>query len=180
MRRLIGLLRMYVFRLRGMPASGRPNLVGCNPVIRIEGKAVGGRNLWIRAEQFPVQITVRRNATLELGDDVFINQGVNILCAANVRIGDYCKIGDLAAIRDSDTHRISPCVDVMTAPVSIKRNVWIGRSVIIMPGVTIGENSVVGAGAVVTKDVPRNTVVAGVPARIISSFPEPEENWIRD
>ena len=52
-------------------------------------------------------------------------------------------------------------------PVHIKRNVWIGVNVTILPGVTIGENAIVGAGAVVTKDVPDNAIVAGCPARVV-------------
>jgi acetyltransferase-like isoleucine patch superfamily enzyme len=55
-------------------------------------------------------------------------------------------------------------------PIVIKRNAWIGAAVTILPGVTVGENSVVAAGAVVTKDVPANTVVAGVPAKVIKTI----------
>ncbi|MDE5634180.1 MAG: transferase [Muribaculaceae bacterium] len=55
----------------------------------------------------------------------------------------------------------------MTAPVVIRRNAWIGAGAIILPGVTVGENAIVAAGAVVTKDVADNTVVAGIPAKYI-------------
>ena len=59
---------------------------------------------------------------------------------------------------------------LITKPILIKRKAWIGAGVTILPGVTIGENAVVAAGAVVTKDVPDNTIVAGVPAKIIKSI----------
>ena len=58
------------------------------------------------------------------------------------------------------------------APIIIGRNVWIGSNATILQGVSIGDNSVVGAGAVVTKDVPANTVVGGIPAKIIKKIPE--------
>jgi acetyltransferase-like isoleucine patch superfamily enzyme len=55
-------------------------------------------------------------------------------------------------------------------PIIIKQNAWVGAGATILPGVTIGENAVVAAGAVVSKDVPANTVVGGIPARVIKSF----------
>ncbi|MDB5112014.1 MAG: acetyltransferase, partial [Mucilaginibacter sp.] len=59
---------------------------------------------------------------------------------------------------------------LVCSPIVVKRNAWIGAAATILPGVTIGENSVVAAGAVVTKDVPANTIVAGVPARAIKNL----------
>ena len=59
---------------------------------------------------------------------------------------------------------------VSKGPVIIKKNVWIGEGVVIMPNVTIGENSIIGANSVVTKDIPANCVVAGIPARIIKNI----------
>ena len=59
-------------------------------------------------------------------------------------------------------HHYTYCIPVISG-----RNVWVGANVSILPGVTIGDNAVVGAGAVVTKDVPENTIVGGVPARVI-------------
>ena len=66
--------------------------------------------------------------------------------------------------------RPSQCTCVVTAAVRIERNAWIGAGATICPGVTVGENSVVGAGSVVTKDVPANVVVAGVPAKVVKQL----------
>jgi maltose O-acetyltransferase len=105
-----------------------------------------------------------------IGDHVFINYQCDIIDNNLVQIGDHSILG--------------PCVQIYTAahalqaeprnqgieiakPITIEENVWIGGSAILLPGVTIGRNAVVGAGAVVTKSVPANTVVGGNPARVI-------------
>ncbi len=72
----------------------------------------------------------------------------------------------------SESHPLDPAdrKTLVLKPILIKQNAWIGAAATILPGVTIGENSVVAAGAVVSKDVPDNTIVAGIPAKIIKSL----------
>ncbi len=94
-------------------------------------------------------VILNARATISIGDDVHISPGVII----NTGALDYTKIGK------DRTH--------FSKPVSISNGVWIGSGAIINPGVTIGENSVVGAGAVVTKDIPLNSVAVGIPAKVI-------------
>ena len=98
------------------------------------------------------------------------NYNVTILDIAPVHIGDYCMIGPNTLITTVG-HPFSPKdrreKKAYSKPVAIGDDVWIGGNCTILPGVTIGNNVVVAAGAVVTKDVPDNCVVAGVPARII-------------
>mgnify|MGYP005849693721 CR=1 FL=1 len=107
---------------------------------------------------------------LQVGKNFYANHGCTILDCAMITVGDNCMLAPHVLI-SSATHplnakrRISG--DEYTRPIVIKDNVWIGASATINPGVTIGNNVVVGAGAVVTKDVPDDVVVAGVPAKII-------------
>lgn len=109
------------------------------------------------------------DAEIMIGDYCLISPGVRISAAQSIRIGDNCMFAANVIISDSDWHgiynRIRPfrC----TKPVVIENNVWLGERVIVNKGVSIGENSVVGAGSVVTKSIPANSVVAGNPARII-------------
>lgn len=109
------------------------------------------------------------DAFITIGDYVLISPGVRISAAESITIGKACMIAANVYISDSDWHglynRARPfrC----TAPVRLGNNVWIGDSAIVCKGVSIGDNSVVGAGSVVTKAVPANTVVAGNPAREI-------------
>ena len=73
---------------------------------------------------------------------------------------------------DSSYHNINPDIPILTDEVIIKKNAYIGAGAIILPGVTIGESSIVAAGAVVTKDVPPRTIVTGIPAKVVGSIDE--------
>lgn len=105
---------------------------------------------------------------LTIGKNVFINSGCRFQDQGGINLGDGVLIGHnvvlatlnhgLAQEERSNTH---------PAPIRIGKNVWIGANSTVLPGVTIGENAVVAAGAVVTKDVPENVIVGGVPAKII-------------
>lgn len=106
-----------------------------------------------------------------LGKDVFINTGCSFQDRGGITIGDGTLIGMNVTIATLN-HGLPPETRGITAPspVVIGENVWIGSNATILPGVTIGENAVVAAGAVVTKNVPQNTVVAGVPAKAIKKI----------
>jgi len=110
---------------------------------------------------------------IDLGARVYFNFNVTILDCAPVTIGPDVKFGPGVQIYTAG-HSLNPSArargEEFALPVEIGRNVWIGGSAIVLPGVTIGQNSVVGAGAVVTKNVPENVIVAGNPARVIKSL----------
>lgn len=105
---------------------------------------------------------------LIIGDRTFVNYGVDIAATALVSIGADCFIGTHVSIIDNDFHDLMDRLRVPPAkPVIVGENVWIGNRAIILPGVTIGAGAAIGAGSVVTRDVPPRTVVAGNPARVI-------------
>lgn len=110
---------------------------------------------------------------IHLGDHVLINYNGTFLDAAPIVIGDHCLIGPMAGFY-TVSHPLDPerrkAGYVDGKPIILKDNVWIGGSCTILPGVTIGENSVIGAGSVVTKDIPANVIAAGNPARVIRSL----------
>jgi len=114
---------------------------------------------------------------IQLGKRVFINHGCSFLDLGGIVIEDDVLIGPHVSIT-SENHPIDPAqrktLDLKS--VTIKSNVWIGANATILPGVTVGENSIVAAGAVVTKDVPANAIVGGVPARFIKWIDEMLEN----
>lgn len=114
---------------------------------------------------------------IHVGKRFFANFGCVILDCAPVTIGDHCLMGPQTCI-----YTVSHPMDVKTrvanyvygTPVTIGDNVWFGGNCVVLPGVHIGNNVVVGAGSVVTKDIPDNAVVAGNPARIIRIQEAPE------
>ena len=108
---------------------------------------------------------------LTIGKNVFINHACSFLDMGGITIEDNVLIGPRVNIV-TENHPLDPADRraLVTQPVVIKRNAWIGAGATILPGVTIGENAVVAAGAVVSKDVPVNTVVGGIPAKFIKSI----------
>ena len=105
-----------------------------------------------------------------LGDNVFLNYMCIILDNNEIRIGNHVMIGPAVQIYTA-AHDLLAETRIqgweVAKPIEIEDNVWIGGGVIVLPGVRIGRNAVVGAGAVVSRSVPANTVVAGNPARVI-------------
>ena len=130
-------------------------------------------------------------AVCTIGDFTLLN-GAIIMAEERIEIGAHCLISWGVGIADCDFHPLDPAQRLqdslalapyyaarparpalVTAPVFIRDNVWIGMNAVILKGVTVGENSVVAAGAVVTRNVPPNVVVAGNPAVVVKQLPPP-------
>ena len=108
---------------------------------------------------------------ITIGKRVFINEGCCFQDQGGIEIGDDCLIGHQVVFATLNHDPVPEKRGNMTAaPIRIGNRVWIGALATILAGVTVGENSIVAAGAVVTKDVPANTVVGGVPAKIIKEI----------
>lgn len=109
---------------------------------------------------------------IHIGENFFANFNLTVLDEAEVRIGDNAFIGPNVSIYTA-CHPLDAAErnkqTEWALPVTIGNNVWLGGNVTIVPGVTIGDNCVIGAGSVVTRDIPSNTVAAGNPARVIKS-----------
>lgn len=116
---------------------------------------------------------------IRVGHKVFINQCCTIYDMGGVDIGDLVMIGPNVSIITAG-HALEPSQRrrfIEARPISIQRNVWIATGATILGGVTVGENAVVGAGAVVTKDVAPNSFVAGVPASVVRSLDQDGADW---
>jgi acetyltransferase-like isoleucine patch superfamily enzyme len=110
--------------------------------------------------------------SIKIGSYCLLSPGTTIMSAGGITIGDNCMFAAGCYISDSDWHGLYNRTRTFrcTKPIELKDNVWIGHGAKVGKGVTIGENSVVAAGAVVVKDVPANTVVGGNPAKVIKKL----------
>lgn len=110
---------------------------------------------------------------IKLGKNVFINHCCEFMDRGGITIEDNCFIGPKVNLITIN-HDLRPDKRHITTnkKIHIKKNVWIGVGATVMPGVTVNENAIISAGAVVTKDVEANTIVAGVPAKVIKIVPE--------
>ncbi len=106
-----------------------------------------------------------------IGENVFINCGCHFQDQGGIYIGDGCLIGSYVVMATIN-HGLNPAErgDNRPAPIHIGKNVWIGSHATVLPGVTVGDNAIIAAGAVVTKDIPSATLAAGVPARPVKSI----------
>jgi acetyltransferase-like isoleucine patch superfamily enzyme len=110
---------------------------------------------------------------ISIGKRVFINHACSFLDMGGITLEDDVLIGPkVNLITENHPLNAAERRGMMCKPIHVKRNAWIGAGATILPGVTIGENAVVAAGAVVSKDVPANTVVGGIPAKIIKHINE--------
>ena len=108
---------------------------------------------------------------INIGKNVFINFDCTFLALGGITIEDDVLIGPKVSLI-TENHPLNPQErnGLIGKPIHIKKNAWIGASATILPGVTIGENAVIAAGAVVSKDVSENTVVGGIPAKFIKTI----------
>lgn len=148
------------------------------PAISNRGRLLIGDRVRLASIIATLELAVGPGATLQIGDRVLINHGGSIGATRLVRIGDRCNIGAHVILIDNAFHELDPDrrdEQPEPAPVVLEENVWLAARVIVLPGVTIGANSVIGAGSVVTRDIPPNVLAAGIPAKIIRPL-RPAEN----
>jgi acetyltransferase-like isoleucine patch superfamily enzyme len=167
-RLLHGRFRAALLRLRGARVGGKTRIDRGLVARRPRGIQLGRR---VEIEHAVFLKLVDDTARLVVGDSVFIGTGSEIDVASRVTIGAHTLIAPQVFITDH-THNAQAGVlldqqGILSADVQIGSDVWIGARAVILAGVTIGDGAIVGAGAVVTHDVAPETVVAGVPARLL-------------
>jgi acetyltransferase-like isoleucine patch superfamily enzyme len=114
------------------------------------------------------------NAVIEIGDDTVLN-GTRFGCAESIRIGRQCILAE-ASILDTNFHstradRHDPAAPIRVAPVILADNVWVAANAGLLPGTSIGQNSVVGFGAILSGDYPADKIIAGNPAVVVRPIP---------
>ena len=115
-----------------------------------------------------------KEARIVIGQKNCFSNNVSLIAMGEILMGDNCQIGDQVTIYDCDFHELNPERRTQSfgpvRPVRIGNNVWLGSRVMVLKGVTIGDNTVVGAMSLVTRPLPANCIAAGNPARVIRSL----------
>lgn len=181
-KKISGIYNILYFKFNNIKFGKRFRVLG-NIGLDIKGKVIigdyfrciSGGMLNPMGRNVKSFIKVSKNAQLIIGNNVGISCCV-LRCANSIILEDNIRIGAMTIITDTDAHSLDPelrknwntdTLNAKTKPIHIKENVFIGASCIICKGVTIGKNSIVGAGSVVTRNIPENEIWAGNPARHI-------------
>ncbi len=149
------------------------------PSVQNQGIMQIGERLRLVSTITPCELVSGPQGRLEIGDGVFINYGCSIAASQFVCIGANSLIGTYAILMDNDFHAVDPDQrnqQSPSAPIILEENVWLGARVTVLKGVTIGRDSVIGAGSVVTRDIPPGCLAAGVPARVIRQIKQKEND----
>ena len=129
----------------------------------------------------PLNLEYGRNVTV--GKGVFINFGATILAQAPVTLGDRVMIGPNCSLitvgHPVNDHEMRAEGWEIAKPITVGDNTWFGANVTVLPGVTVGKNCVVGAGTLLTRDVPDNSLVLGSPGRVVRKLEDNEDRWER-
>lgn len=171
-------LRLARIRGRELSWSGKPFFFEGWPIFSTDGPIDLGRDCRFRGGPVRTRLITRAGGRIVLGDAVGINFGVEILSEHRVEIGDATAISPHVTIFDTNFHPLGEGEEIKGGPVTIGANAWIGRQALIMPGVTIGDHSVIASGAVVTRDVPPRALAAGNPARVVREI-SASDDWRR-
>ena len=159
--------------LRRAERVGRRVRLRGRPVINAGGSIIVHDRVQLVSDVARLELGTGEGGVLEIGERTLVNYGCSIAAMERVTIGERCLIGPHCMIIDSAFHDIDPDrrLDPPSAdPITIGDNVWLGARVVVLPGVTIGKNSVVGIGSIVTRDIPENCLALGSPARVIRTL----------
>ena len=117
---------------------------------------------------------------VHFGKKIYANFNLTLVDDTHIYVGDFCQIGPNVVLATAG-HPIDPTLREQglqfNAPIRVGRNCWLGAGVLVMPGVTIGDNTVVGAGSVVTRDLPGNVVAAGAPCRVLREINDHDREY---
>ena len=176
--------KLYTERMKKVFASVGDNAyIMSNIYVRGGQKIIIGNNFYcywgVRIETYSCHNGMKFNPQIIIGNNVSINPDCHIAAINRIEIHDGVLMASRVFITDHFHGKInreellvSPQKRILFAKgtVIIKKNAWLGEGVAVMPGVTIGENSVIGANAVVTKDIPDNSIAVGIPVKVIKQF----------
>ncbi len=169
------------FKKFGIGSSiGKPLLLTGQQQVEI-GKNV---SIWTMARIEALNIAAAKTR-IKIGDDTVIQPFVHIGAVDSIEVGSECLFASHVYITDHDHEwrdiNVSPrkSQNVISSPVKIGDQVWLGERVMVLKGVTIGDRAIVGAGAIVTSDIPAYSVAVGSPAKVVKTWCAADERWVQ-
>ena len=175
----LGLLQRFtspLIRLWRLASANSRIEIGSSCVLEGKLHLLGSENIKIGEEGYfyrDIHLETQEDGQIEIEDDVVISSGVHLVSFYKISLGKGVMIGEYSSIRDANHNPGSQIRHSghNGAPITIENNAWVGRGCCILPGVTIGANSIIGANSVVTRSVPANSVAVGSPAKVIKTTP---------
>lgn len=168
LRVIAGRIRAALLRMRGMSIGAKTH-IGTRTVVHRPGSVTLGSRVELEHDVF-IKVAA---GSLRIGDFTFVGRGCQFDIVESVFVGDHTLLAPGVFVTDhTHNHKAGALLDQQgerSAPVKIGSDVWIGAHAVVLLGVTIGDGAIVGAGAVVTKDIEPYGIVAGVPARVIGT-----------
>ena len=171
-RDVAAVLRAHWYLRKARSVGSRVRLRG-RPVIVARGGIVVEDRVQLMSTVARLELVAYPGATLRIGAGSLVNFGTSIVALESVSIGERCLIGTHCMITDTAFHDVDPerrLAPPSAKPVTIGSNVWLGARVVVLPGVTIGADAVVGVGSIVTSDIPPRALAVGVPARVVRTL----------
>jgi len=175
---LLSIIGRFFWKVSGVKYGKNLKFCGWCRLYRLEDSVINiGDNVKFVSSSFINHIGLNRRcsistetheAKIEIGNNCGFSS-TNICCFDSIKIGNNVRVGANTVIMDSDFHNDDPRTS-KPRPVQIDDNVWLGANVVVMKGVHIGENTIIGMNSVVTKDIPANVVAAGNPCKVIKSI----------
>jgi acetyltransferase-like isoleucine patch superfamily enzyme len=146
--------------------DGRPRVIN-------RGRMIIGERVRLDSSTSMIDLVADTDGFLEIEASVFINVGCSIGATRHIRIGAGSQLGPQCMLMDNAFHHVEAARRhdrPDSRPIVLEPNVWLGARTIVLPGVTIGQDSVIGAGSIVNRDVPSGCLAAGAPARVLRSI----------
>jgi maltose O-acetyltransferase len=169
MKKKYSLHNIFCF-LKGVYFFGFKNRVYVRGNIFLDKRIDFKMSKGLRIYGFLKKVSFFGHGKLIIGNNVFINGGTIFECRSVITIGNSAKIGYNCLIIDAENHSIDGLKKPCNRPIVIEDNCWIAANVTILPGVTIGKNSIIAAGSLVNKDILPNSIYGGVPAKFIKKI----------
>ena len=183
--------KIFIKGFKSFDKSSAIGNIGFGDTCEIVGKhnIIIGHNTWIGPNSellaYDSHFKEKLKSNLSIGDNVRVQCRARITCAGNITIGNDVLFGPDVFVTDHN-HGMDPTIeggyspqDIIVKDVTIEEGCWVGQRVCVLPGVTIGKHSIIGANSVVTKNIPPYSIAVGSPAKVVKTWDFEKSKWVK-